>query len=83
MHSNVAVICYPKHQELLRSRDVLDVSCNIRIEIAGIIFFPKNKAENFAINRNTLPLPPKKGSHIPDPQFPILIFQYSQYTKPR
>ena len=38
-------------------------------------FSPKNKAANFAINRNTLAPPPQKGiphprSPIPDPDFP-------------
>ena len=78
-HSNML----PKTSETFKIDDVLDVSCNMRIEIAGTIFFPKNKTANLAINRNTLPFPPKKGSHIPNPQFPILIFQYRQYTKPR
>ena len=81
-------ICYPKHQELLRSGDVLDVSCNMRIEIAGVTFFPKNKAANFAINRNTLPLPPKKipnpPSPIPHPNFPVhvtpMTYAYKQTT---
>ena len=65
------MIWYPKQEH-----DVLDVSCNMRIEIAGIIFLPKNKAANFAINRNTLPPSPQKGiprprSPIPHPDFPV------------